>query len=183
MSTIENFQIPFYLGKWYEVAKYKNPWEFNCAFAKANYTWNRDNNTINVINTCYDKNNRLVSTAEGIARIPDMNDRSKLKVKFYSFIQNKSDKDELDVLEKQFSKMNFSQFGEKYPMREEEGDYYVHWTDYKNYSIVGSPDKRYLWVLSRKPFIPAADALFIVELVKKFGYDPDKLLSNRRLVK
>jgi len=61
-----------------------------------------------------------------------------------------------------------------------EGDYVVLYTDYDKYSIVGGGP--FLWILSRKQKIPKEDVPILLNKVKSFDYDPNKLLSNRRLL-
>ena len=61
-----------------------------------------------------------------------------------------------------------------------EGEYNVHWTDYDNYSIVGGG--QLVWILSRNPRIPKEDVSMLLNKIKSFGYNPDKLLSNKKLL-
>ena len=62
-----------------------------------------------------------------------------------------------------------------------EGDYWVHWTDYNN-SIVGSPDKDKLWWLSRKPVVRAKDVESMLQRIRSFGYDTDRLLGSKGVI-
>ena len=59
-----------------------------------------------------------------------------------------------------------------------EGDYWVLWTDYCNYSIVGSPNMEFLWILSRKPTIPCHKLECLFKKIRKFGYNVDRLILN-----
>lgn len=145
--TQENFNVKKYLGTWYEVAKKPFPFEKGCSYAVAEYSWKDD--MINIKNSCLDDNRNVIRESFGKARIPDMNDRSKLKVKFPG---------------------------------SGEGDYYVHYTDYDNYSIVGGPDGRFLWILSRTKKIPKSDLKMLINKVKSFGYNPDKIMSNMKFI-
>jgi apolipoprotein D and lipocalin family protein len=159
-ETQPNFDIKKYLGKWYEVGKYPNPWETDCPLSTAQYTWLPDVRKILVLNSCLDMDRKVIRESVGIARIPNPNDPSKLKVKFMdSFSEPK--------------KLYESPY---------EGDYYVHWTDYDNFSIVGGPTGRFLWILSRQPRISAADAQFLLNKAKTFGYNIDKVLTNVTVV-
>ena len=56
-----------------------------------------------------------------------------------------------------------------------QGLYLVHQTDYINYSVVGSPDRRFLWILSRNPEMcgNVYDQLF--DFVKELGYDVKRI--------
>jgi apolipoprotein D and lipocalin family protein len=54
------------------------------------------------------------------------------------------------------------------------GDYWILYTDY-NTSIVGTPDRKYLWILSRKKSISKERMDLLYTIVKREGYDTSKL--------
>ena len=158
IHTQKNFDIPRYLGRWYEIAKLGTiPFEKDCVFATADYSLlSASTNKLIIKNTCLDANRDIIRVSVGEARIPDMNDKSKLKVKFLEM-----------------------------PSTILESNYYCYWTDYLNYSIVGSPgfeEVKYLWILSRRPTIPKEDIPFLLEKVKEFGYDPDLVMANSHVI-
>jgi len=147
-TTQADFDVSRYIGRWYEVARYETlSYEKKCNAATADYTWNATNSTLGIRNTCY-TDGQFVSVSEGVARIPDMNDKSKLKVKFTT-----------------------------QPSSPFEAPYWCHWTDYDHYAIVGSPGGNFLWVLSRTPQLPRADAPMLLDKVRSFGYDTSKLMA------
>ena len=151
MSTQKNFDVKRYLGKWYEIAKYKFKWEIGCAFSMAEYSWN--DGILNVKNTCLDENRKPLYSRSAIA-VPNANDPSKLKIDFNDGLPS-----------------------------DPVGNYWVHWTDYDNYSIVGGPEKKFLWILSRTPEISAEEALMLLNKVSTFGYDSEKLVANPKVLK
>ena len=59
------------------------------------------------------------------------------------------------------------------------GDYWIEYTDYDNYSIVGSPSRKYLWILSRRQIITQDEYNFLLNIVRKRGYPTDKLVVNK----
>jgi lipocalin len=59
-----------------------------------------------------------------------------------------------------------------------EAPYWVHWTDYDNYAIVGGQSDKFLWILSRTPTITEDVFWKIVKSVKIFGYDPKSMVFN-----
>ena len=148
---MENFVLNKYLGRWYEIAKKPFPMEKDCNFAEANYTWSPEENVMLIRNTCLDENRNVKRESLGRARIPDMNNKSRLKVKFSG--------------------------PDAWPG---EGDYVVLYSDYDKYAIVGGGP--FLWILSRQMKIPKEDVPMLLNKVKSFGYDPDKVMSNRRLL-
>ena len=148
---MQDLDLERYLGKWYEIAKKPFPMEKDCDFAEAYYTWNEKEKVMLIRNTCLDENRKVKRESLGRARIPDMNNKSKLKVKFSGT--------------------------DAWPG---EGDYVVLYTDYDKYAIVGGGP--FLWILSRNPKMPKEDVSMLLNKVKSFGYDPDYVMSNRRLL-
>ena len=149
---MRTFEISKYFGKWYKIAGYNTWFEVGCSFAEAYYSWDDKDKVMNIQNTCLNQDRRVIRTSIGRARIPNLKDPSKLKVKFFGT--------------------------DAWPG---EGDYWVLWTDYDNYSIVGS-GKDMLWILARQKRIPKEDVPMLLQKVKSFGYDPDRLNSNINLL-
>lgn len=59
------------------------------------------------------------------------------------------------------------------------GDYWVIGLspDYR-YAIVGEPNRKYLWILSRTPGMDERTFAEVLEQIRKAGYDPDKLIKT-----
>lgn len=150
-DTVINFDINRYLGRWFQIANLPLIYENDCNGAIADYSWNKELNGMRIINTCL-VNNEEKRSREGIAFIEYNNkyDRSKLKVKFI----------------------------DDGPKNDFYSWYYVLYTDYCNYSIVGSPCKKYLWILSREPKIPRCDFIKLCDFVLNKGYCLDSLQTS-----
>jgi apolipoprotein D and lipocalin family protein len=55
-------------------------------------------------------------------------------------------------------------------------DYWVIGLDPEyRWAVVGEPDRRYLWILSRTPTLPASTYASIVQQIRTLGYDPSRL--------
>jgi len=154
MMTQADFDLQRYQKTWYEVAKTLNPWEKDCSYAIAEYT--PSDGKMLIKNSCLDESKNVIRASNGVARIPDLNDKSKLLVKF----------DPKDPMASPF-----------------EGQYWVFYTDYDNYSFVGDERRQFFWLLSRSPVIPKKDIPFILRKIKQFGYNPDLVYVNVNLVK
>jgi len=70
-----------YLGRWYEIARYDQPFERGCEAATADYA-KRPDGKVDVVNRCRKGNGRF-EEARGVARIVDTNTNAKLKVSFF----------------------------------------------------------------------------------------------------
>ena len=59
------------------------------------------------------------------------------------------------------------------------GDYWVLWIN-KSYTkaIVGSPDRKFLWLLSKDPGVIARDFTEPLELMKAQGFEVEKIFEN-----
>jgi lipocalin len=63
------------------------------------------------------------------------------------------------------------------------GNYLIHSTDYTSYSLVGSPNKDTLQLLSRNSKMSLSLYKHALELVKALGYDISKLITNTQMLK
>ncbi|RTZ40946.1 lipocalin [Candidimonas sp. SYP-B2681] len=126
LATQQNVDLSRYAGVWYEQARLPNRFQADCAGeVKAEYTL-QENDRINVVNQCVKEDgSREEAKAEGrLSRRFAPPDTARLEVRFapswLSWIP--------------------AVWGDYWIIRLE-GDY--------EYSLVGTPDRKYLWVLSR----------------------------------
>lgn len=143
VTAVTSVTLSRYIGSWYEIARIPNRFQKQCVrHSIAQYSLRRDGR-INVLNQCI-KRKGSVDQATGIARVVDPNSHAKLKVSLVSFLG----------------------------WRPFWGDYWVIGLD-DNYrwAVVGTPDRRYGWVLSRTPTLDGATLATIAEIVARNGYD------------
>jgi len=152
-QTQKNFDPSRYQGKWQEIARYPFIWEKDCYSAEADYTWNDQKKILYVKNICLDENFKPKRTRFGEARVVNPDDMSKLSLKFTDGLPSGP-----------------------------ESPYWVFKTDYVNYSIVGEPTGNFLWVLTREPYVERDDIQYIKMVVKRLGYDPEKLLFPEKRI-
>lgn len=148
-QTIKTFDPVRYSGVWNEIAKYYLKWEADCQNAQAIYKWNPISQTMSVENQCY-VGGKMIRSRRGQARIPNMADPGKLLLKFTDGL----------------------------PADPGEAPYWIYYTDYEKYAIVGGPTGQYLWILARNPTIPIEDTVMLDKMVKSLGYDTTKLITN-----
>ena len=140
-----------YQGTWFEFGKYPVPYEVKpCKYSTAEYRYNSDGNYINVLNTCYDEENKPIISITGLARPTNQSD--KFLIKFYP------------------------ESYAPYPVAPGEQPYNVLWTDYNNFAFVG--DRNSYYILSRKRVITQEDLIFIINKTKELGYDIFKVRFN-----
>ena len=82
-KTVEKFEIEKFLGKWYEIARFQHRFEKDLVGVTATYSL-RSDGKIDVLNQGYkDSLSGQLKQAKGIAKIPNKNEPSKLKVSFF----------------------------------------------------------------------------------------------------
>lgn len=82
-TTVEGFDLPSYLGTWYEIASIPIRPQRGCTATTATYTM-REDGRVDVLNRC--RNGGLDGEerdASAIASIPDTDEPAKLKVQFF----------------------------------------------------------------------------------------------------
>jgi apolipoprotein D and lipocalin family protein len=79
LKTVDKVNLKFFLGKWYEIARYDHFFEEGCSDVNATYSL-RENGEIDVLNQCI-KENKL-SQVKGVAYAIDATN-SKLRVSFF----------------------------------------------------------------------------------------------------
>lgn len=143
-ETVASVDLERYAGRWYEYARIPNRFQEQCARnTTADYTI-LENGRVEVVNRCV-KSDGTVDEARGIARVVDPDTNARLKVSFVRLL-------------------GFNLFW---------GDYWVIGLgdDYE-YAVVGTPDRKYGWLLTREPEIPEAlvDELFFVLETRGYRY-------------
>ncbi|MDN5802291.1 MAG: lipocalin family protein [Psychrobacter sp.] len=144
-TTVDSVDLKKYAGTWYEIGRLPMYFQRNCASdVTANYTEKTDGSGIIVTNKCADKDGSGI-VAEGLAKPAD-DTGSKLKVTFLP------------------SWIRWIPVGR--------ADYWVlaRDPDYKT-ALVGTPDKDYLWLLSRSPNISQKTYAKYRQVAQQQGYD------------
>ena len=144
-QTVPPVDLQRYAGLWYEIAKIPNRFQKKCAgHTTAEYTL-RDDNKIKVVNRCV-KEDGSVEKIEGIAKVVDKVSQARLKVSF-------------------FRPLGISLFW---------GDYWIIGLgqDY-DYAIVGTPNRKYGWILARKPQLSKDKLEDIFQQLREQGYRPE----------
>lgn len=149
VRTVPAVDLDRYAGKWYEIARFDNRFQRECAGEVTAEYARRTDGRIDVINRCR-RADGAVTTAAGVARVVDTATRAKLKVRF--------------------APAYLSWIPAVW------GDYWViGLADDYSWAVVGSPDRQYLWVLSRTPVMAPARYAQAVETATANGFDDRRL--------
>lgn len=151
VRPVASIALDRYAGRWHEVARLPNSFQEECAAETTAEYELLSNGQLRVVNRC-----RLpdgtVKRAEGRARLAHRDGpTSKLKVRFAPAF--------LSFLPAVW------------------GDYWVLdiAEDYSS-ALVGTPDRRYLWILSRTPTLPDGTYRRMVDVAARQGFDVRRLV-------
>lgn len=143
-ETVQYVDIKKYVGLWYEIAKIPNKFQKDCAGNTTAQYKLLDNGKLEVVNSCTETDgNRNITS--GIAKVVDKTSNAKLEVSFFSILG----------------------------IRPFWGDYLIIGLDENyQYAVIGAPDRKYGWILSRTPSMSKDKLDKAFEILKQQGYDP-----------
>jgi apolipoprotein D and lipocalin family protein len=151
-QTVPQVDLGRYAGKWYEIARFPNKFQSQCAGdVTADYAV-RDDGEIDVVNRCK-KADGTIDEAAGRARVADPVSNAKLDVRFapawLAWLPN---------------------VWSPYWIIDLNDDYSV--------AAVGDPSRDYLWILSRTPQLDDNVYDDVVNRVTAQGYDTARLVKT-----
>ena len=154
LTVVRNLRPEQYAGLWYEVARLPNRFQNKCAGeVTAEYTV-RPEGGFTVINRCRESDGRMTDAA-GVARVVRGAPTSVLQVRFAPAL---------------LSLLPFVW-----------GDYQVIALDDRHsYSVVGTPDRKYLWILSRTPQMDPDRYTRLVAIAGEQGFDVSQIVKTRQ---
>jgi apolipoprotein D and lipocalin family protein len=149
VTTVEAVNLERYLGEWFEVARLPAWFQRSCVGdVRASYA-KRPDGRIDVVNRCRTSEGQIIE-AHGVARVVDTHSSAKLKVRFAP------------------AALSFLPFVW--------GDYWViGLADDYSWAVVGSPDRKYLWILSRSATLEATRFDAAMAIVRAQGFNADRL--------
>ena len=149
-KTVGQVDLKRYQGKWFELARLPMYFQRDCAQSEAHYNLRADG-SVGVLNRCLTLQGEW-QEASGSAtpQVPGKTD--KLWVEFDNWFSRL-----LPGVTK--------------------GDYWVLYIgdDYQT-ALVGNPDRKYLWLLSRKPTVTAVERESLLAKARQQGYDTTRLI-------
>lgn len=152
VRTVDAVDLDRYLGEWFEIARFPNRFQRGCAGdVRATYS-RRADGRIDVVNRCRRQDGSM-NEARGIARVVDTRTSAKLKVRFAP------------------AALSFLPFVW--------GDYWIiGLADDYSWAVVGSPDRKYLWILTRTPALEPASYEAALAAARANGFDVAQLVKT-----
>ncbi|MBX9600763.1 MAG: lipocalin family protein [Bryobacteraceae bacterium] len=148
LETVPSVDLKKYAGKWYEIARLPNRFQKDCTGnVTATYTL-RGDTRITVVNECREGDE--IERAEGVARVPAGSPGNA-------------------VLEVRFAPAFLSWL----PVW---GDYRIIALDAEyRHAMVGTRDRKYLWILARSPKLEEGVVRRLLDLAKRQGFATDRV--------
>ncbi|MDD5646552.1 MAG: lipocalin family protein [Candidatus Bipolaricaulis sp.] len=141
-APVAKVDVDRYMGLWYTVASIPTSFERDCAQGTTAHYQRLANGRVLVTNTCYREDGTPIRVV-GEAWIPDGDQSGKLKVSFVKAL-------------------GLWLFGGDYWILDLAPDY--------TYAVVGHPQRRYGWILSRTPTLPDDVLAGIYDRLEGVGY-------------
>ena len=152
VQTVPSLDTARYMGTWYEVARFPNPFQNQCAGKVTAVYKTLASGKIEVANSC-DLANGQRELAVGEAKLGSAGLNTQLRVSFLPKL------------------IRWLPIGW--------GDYWVVdlASDYR-YAAVGDPERKYLWLLSRTPTLTPADRQAMEAKLQAQSFDTRKLVNT-----
>lgn len=150
LTAVSSVDLARYSGTWYEIARLPMWFQRHCVDSKAVYS-SRPDGSIGVHNECV-TDTGTTSRADGVATVVDPKTNARLAVVFDNW----------------FAKLFSSP---------REGNYWILDLDpeYRT-ALVGTPDRRYLWILSRDRQLDDPTYQRLVEKGRQLGFPVSELI-------
>ncbi len=153
LPTASQVDISRYTGRWFEIARLPMPFQKPEEAAIAEYGSNPDG-TVSVHNIAI-RPDGTQHDIRGYAKVLNPPQNTKLAVRFSTW------------------------FGPLIPVPKEGNYWILHVDDRYQEAIVGTPDRRYLWLLARTANIPEACYAALVAKAKALGFDVSRLIKDQ----
>lgn len=152
VRTVASVDLDRYLGDWFEIARYPNDFQDKClGNVQASYS-KRPDGRLDVVNRCRIQDGSTTE-ADGVARIVDPATSARLEVRFAPSVLS-------------FLPMVW-------------GDYWIlGLADDYSWAVVGTPDREYLWVLSRTSVMAPVAWNSALDVVRANGFALDRLIKT-----
>jgi apolipoprotein D and lipocalin family protein len=148
LTTVAHVDLARYAGRWYEVARLPLSHEEKCE-RDVTATYEPTDDGLRVVNRCRRADGR-VARAVGRARVVDRLTPARLQVSFAPAL--------LDALPFVWS------------------DYWIiDLADDYSAALVGTPDRKHLWLLARTPTLPGSTLAAFIARAQQQGFDTAKL--------
>ncbi len=151
-ATAQSVDLKRYTGRWYEIARLPMPFQKSDEAAMAEYGSNPDG-TISVHNIAI-RPDGTQRDIRGYAKVMNPPENTKIAVRFNTW------------------------FGPLIPLPKQGNYWILHVDGHYQVAIVGTPDRKYLWLLARTSRIPQQQYKALVAKAEALGFDMSRLIKD-----
>jgi apolipoprotein D and lipocalin family protein len=151
LPTVPCVDLARYAGTWHEVARLPNLFQASCVGSQARYE-PRPDGSLAVINSCVTGRGRCREVVGRAEPVP-CSGNARLRVKFGG----------LAAL---------------VPVPREGNYWIIALDDDYRWAMVGTPDRRFLWILAREACLPPEVFASLVDQARCLGFDVDRLVTR-----
>jgi apolipoprotein D and lipocalin family protein len=152
MPTAKYVDIESYIGKWYTITTLPQFFSLGCAGQTAEYAI-KSEREISVLNTCIKKSGKK-KRIYGQATVTNTQTNAELEVTFNNFFTR---------------------------LFKVKGEYVIIKLDPQyEYVMVGTSNRKSLWIMSRRPTMPEEELAEYISLAKRLGFNTKKLKTSTR---
>lgn len=149
LPTVPHVDLSRYAGSWHEIARLPNVFQRTCERSQATYRACGDGG-IAVVNTCFTTRGRCRSV-EGRAEPVPGSGNSRLRVRFTGMAALA-------------------------PVPREGNYWIIALDDEYQWAMVGTPDRRFLWILARERQLSDDVHRMLVDRARRLGFDVSRLV-------
>jgi apolipoprotein D and lipocalin family protein len=155
LQTATSVDLTRYQGTWYEIARLPTWFQKECTQSKATYKL-LESGDVAVRNECLTTTGKP-KVAFGAASVVDKQTNAKLEVVFYNW------------------------FSRLFPFLTK-GKYWILYLDTEYQTvIVGTPDRKYLWIMARTPQLEEEKYQRLVDRAQNLGFNTELLIKSNTI--
>jgi apolipoprotein D and lipocalin family protein len=151
LPTVPCVDLARYAGTWHEIARLPNMFQATCARSQARYEPLPDG-SLSIVNSCVTCRGRCREVTGRAVPVP-CSGNARLRVRFGG----------LAAL---------------VPVSREGNYWIIALDDDYRWAMVGTPDRRFLWILARDVCLPPEVYASLVEQARCLGFDVDRLVTR-----
>lgn len=149
LPTVPCVDLARYAGAWHEIARLPNLFQATCACSQARYE-PRPDGSLTVINSCVTRRGRRREVVGRAEPVP-CSGNARLRVRFTGIASLA-------------------------PVPQEANYWIIALDDDYQWAMVGTPDRRFLWILARDTRLPPDVYAGLVERARGLGFDVARLV-------
>lgn len=150
LPTVPSVDLARYAGTWHEIARLPNLFQASCARSQARYEPRADG-SLTVVNSCVSCRGRCREVVGSADPVP-CSGNARLRVRFGGFAA-------------------------LVPVPREGNYWIISLDDDYRWAMVGTPDRRFLWILARDTWLAPEVYAGLVERARCLGFDISRLVA------